>query len=90
MGCVEAYSSARNTAARMVESLQILEKTNTENEFMMIDADGNEVGLGARCVFEKAAAGDLSAIAVLEEVLAILFQYYSIANVYIFSFLLMK
>ena len=56
----------------MVESQLKSDKAEVEHEFMMIDTDGNEIGLGARGVFEKAAAGDTSAIAVLEEVKSII------------------
>ena len=37
------------------------------DEFMMIDSEGNEIGPGARVVFEKAAMGDDLAISVLNE-----------------------
>jgi glucokinase len=72
-GCVEAYSSAANTALRLSEAIAHKNSNaaspspgEKENEYAFIDEEGNEVS-GARGVFEKAAKGESLAIAVLEE-----------------------
>jgi len=67
-GCVEAYSSALNTAARLVEAESPRRSSPLlgESEYAFIDGDGNELP-HAKAVFEKAAQGNHLAQQVLEE-----------------------